>query len=228
MIDTQNDDDDARPGVEQSVLTERPPVLPDAAPGAKKKWWARLLPGCPLPHVTLGTVTFHGAVEVHGEDGRVVELPGQILELSDADVDLVREQLQEVVLRSFYFVNEKGQRIRRGQTLVSTHRWERPGTGQNGAPFAGPDGKPIVEKRLVQNPGARTSPNDEPLAKWCMLVPATRETETMFSHFSARARNAAERIEEARRYNAEQVDREKTLAEEAGARGRSTVMAREP
>ena len=222
-IDESNDDD-ARAGVEQSVLTERPPVLPDAAPGAKKKWWARLLPGCPLPHVTLGVVTFHAAVEVHGEDGRVVELPGQILELSDDDVNLVREQLQEVVLRSFYVVNEKGQRIRRGQMMVATHRWERPGLGQNGAPFAGPDGKPIIEKRLVQNPGARTSANDEPLAKWCMLVPATRETETMFSHFSARARNAAERIEEARRWNEAQAEKERS---EAGTFGRSSVMSRE-
>ena len=229
MIDTQNDDDDdTRPSVEQSVLTGRPPALPDAKPGSKRKFWAYLAPECPLPSITIGGVAFHAEVEHHGEDGKVTSMPGQIVELSEQDLELLNEQLAEYVLRSYFAIDDKGRRIRRGQQMIALYRHERPGVGLDGGPLLDATKKPITDTKLVMNANARSSPHDEPLVKYCRLEPVSRETEAVFERLSARARSMAERIEEARRYNSEQVDRERTLAEEAGARGRSSVMAREP
>lgn len=219
-----------------------------------RPYWVILDQNCPLPNVAFGGVTFHKKTEKGGADGTTVTIPGQLLWLTDRTIELVRQELQTRVLRLYYVVDDMGRRSIRGQQDVGHSRWDRPGVDARGVPFVGTDGKPLEKAVMVRLPSYQPSVNDHPFTKWVKLQRVTDDLLpyiqavmglevtkafldeslnplAMSGNPLAALVGAHDPVAEAKAFNAEQADKEQTLAAEAGVsrrrRGPSGSMIRE-
>ena len=224
--ETTTEEQDERPGA-GNVLNAVPPPLPEDVTEARS-WLAWLREECPVDSITFGGVTFHKRVDVQTGDGKTWPQPGQILDITAAQIKLIEEDLQTRVLRSYFEIDPKtGRKVRRGQQDIGLYRWDRPGMGPDGGPLLGPDKKTPIEKpTLVRTLNAKTSPNDEPWSKYVVLEPATPEIRRKFYERMGR-KKAVDVVKEARAWNEAKAQDERSLAEEAGISPRhAAVMTR--
>lgn len=178
-------------------------------------FYASLTHDCPVDSVTFGNVTFHKAVDRHLPDGRVQSTMGQLLSLSDDQVELCKAEMKLRVLRIFY-EQVDGEMRRKGQQDVAFARWQRAGVGPDGKAFLGPDGKAVEQPVMVRVPTYVRSRNDVAWNQFCRLVPVTPEFVRTLEMIQGRsdvsafmnaqsAPNLTDRIEATRAFNSEQA-----------------------
>jgi hypothetical protein len=234
-------------------------VVVEAGVAAEEKtspYWVILDASCPLPNVAFGGVTFHKKTELGGKDGTSATIPGQLLWLSDRQVQLCRDELLTRVLRIYYETGPDGKRQRRGQQDIACKMWHRPGIGQDGKPFLNPqDGKPLTAPVLIKTTYYQPNVNDVPFTRYVKLQ---RITEDLLPYIQAvmglevtkqfldeslnpladiTAGNpfavgveVHDKLSEAKAYNEVEAEKEQSLGAEAGVSKRArrgTTMGRE-
>lgn len=238
----------------QNVVADVPCEAGTATAEKTSPYWVILDKSCPLPNVSFGGVTFHKATEKSGADGVVATIPGQLLWLSDRQIQLVKDELQTRVLR-IYYERIDGKLTRRGQQDVGHKLWHRPGVGQDGKPFLNPvDGKPLEKPVLVRCASYQPNANDVPFTKYVKLQRITEdllpyiqavmglevtkafldESLNPLADFAnnpfATAVEVHDKLAEAKEYNENEAAKEQSLSAEAGIAKRArrgSTMGRE-
>lgn len=155
-------------------------VEPHKGPRANaKRYFALLRPECPVDAVSFGRVTFHKQTYTRSPEGDPIFRQGQVIDLTDAELENTKKDLQTRVCRLVFGKSDDGSLFHMGQQDVAFARWARPGDRDitTNELIKGDDGQPLKSEKLVPMPGYEHDVNDVPWTKYVALKEINAEQE---------------------------------------------------